>query len=327
MVNINRRNFIKFGSALGVATAIAPSSVFAIGKIEKVSYATLKTGVSVIFNEFLKEKRPDLDNGLDINIVDEYTSVSGYYNDFISGAFELGIGSWDTYLKMYRMGVPVQMATSITTGSMINIVTHENGPSSIEELKGKTIAGIVASGAFNICAGVIKEVYGLELGKDIYVQNVPSPAQAMTLLMSGNVDAALSWEPNISSAMGRVPGMRVIYNLGESYEKSAGVFMPYFSLALHKDAVKRNSSIARKVHNTFASINAQINNNPMEAFEIAAPHLSVKPEVLMDAYNAGRLQFKSTSMSNASDGPALVRKVNRFALSDNAEIDNDFFSL
>lgn len=324
-MTINRRNFMKSSLALGATTVLAGGPVFAQASPIKLSYATLKTGVSVIINEYLKVKRPDLDNGLEIEITNEYTSVSSYYSDFISGTFELGIGAWDTYLRMYAKGVPARLVTSLTTGTMINIVTREGGPESVADLKGGSVAGIAASGAFNMCKAALRDLHGIELGEDVTVRNVPSPAQAMTMLLSGNVDAALSWEPNVSAAMFRMEGLRTIFNLGEEYEEKRGAILPYFSIAVREEALARNAEIAKRLHATFALLIDQINANPMEAFEIAAPHLNVDPGVLMGAYEAGRLQFTSKSMLEP-EGRTLVRAAQAFVDDQNGAIEDGFFA-
>lgn len=322
-MSITRRKFVGSGIALGALPLLGAGPVFAAEDRISLTYATLKTGVSVIINENLKAKRPDLDNGLDIQITNDYTSVSSYYSDFISGTFELGIGAWDTYLRMFEKKVPTQLVSSITTGTMINIVAREDGPKSVDELKGKTIAAIAASGAYNMCKAVLQDTHGLELGKDIKIQNVPSPAQAMTLLMSGNVDAALSWEPNVSAAMARMKGLQPIFNLGEAYQKSQGLELPYFAIALRDEAVKRNPEVAKRLNATFAQLSDQINANPMEAFTIAAPELNIEPEVLMRAYEAGRLKFVTHSMLEPQ-GRDLVRKAQEFA--ESTTIADGFFA-
>ncbi|WP_417597344.1 ABC transporter substrate-binding protein [Pararhodobacter oceanensis] len=324
-MTISRRAFVQTGLLAAATPLISTPAVFAQSGRIQLNYATLKTGVSVIINEYLKHKRPDLDNGLEINITNEYTSVSSYYSDFISGTFELGIGAWDTYLRMYKRGVPTSLATTITTGTMINIVTRDDGPSSVEELRGKTVSAIAASGAFNMCKSTMQDLYDLELGEDITVQNVPSPAQAMTLLMAGNVDAALSWEPNVSAAMSRMPGLRTIFNLGQEYEEAKGMELPYFAFALRNEAIERNAETAALVHATFAQLMDQINADPMDAFTIAAPELNVEPEVLMQAYEAGRLQFSSHSMQQP-EGRQLVREAQAFIDADDAEIDDAYFA-
>ncbi|WP_458792995.1 ABC transporter substrate-binding protein [Yoonia sp. MH D7] len=324
-MTISRRTFVQTGLAASAAPLIGAPAVFAQDANIKLSYATLKTGVSVIVNEYLKAKRPDLDNGLEIDITNEYTSVSSYYSDFISGTFELGIGAWDTYLRMYERGVPCSLVTTITTGTMINIVTAEDGPSSIEELRGKSIAGIAASGAFNMCKSALRNIHGIELGEDITVQNVPSPAQAMTLLLAGNVEGALSWEPNVSAAMSRMDGLRSIFNLGREYQDAEGAEMPYFGFALRNEAIEREADAAARVHATFAQLMDQINADPMDAFTIAAPELNVEPEVLMGAYESGRLDFSSHSMLEPA-GRDLVRKTQAFVDAENGEIVDGFFA-
>ena len=324
-MTFTRRKFVKTGLVAATTPLITTPAVFAQGNNVKLSYATLKTGVSVIINEFLKAKRPDLDNGLEIDITNEYTSVSSYYSDFISGTFELGIGAWDTYLRMHGKGIPVSLATTITTGTMINIVTRADGPSTVEELKGKSVSGIAASGAFNMCKSALRNIYGLEMGEDITVQNVPSPAQAMTLLLAGNVDAALSWEPNVSAAMSKMEGLRTIFNLGDEYRKAQGADLPYFGFGVRHEAIERDPDVGARVHATFSQLMDQINADPMDAFKIAAPHLNVDPSVLMGAYEAGRLQFSSQSMLKP-EGRAQVRQAYKFVKGEDATIEDAYFA-
>lgn len=323
-MSVTRRSFVQAGLALGATPLIAGMPALAANGRTRLTYATLKTGVSVIINEYLKAKRPDLDNGLDIDIVSEYTSVSSYYSDFISSTFELGIGAWDTYLRMHRKGVPARLATSVTTGTMISIVTREGGPSTVEELKGRSLAATASAGAFTMCKAAIGELHGIDLGKDVTVQNVPSPAQAMTLLLAGNVDAALSWEPNVAAAMARAEGLHPIFNLGQQYRAKQGAIMPYFSFAVRDEALQRDPEIGARVHATFAQLVDQINADPAEAFAIAAPHLNVEPEVLETAYDSGRLEFLSQSMI-APEGRELVRKVQAFMEPEDGAIGDDFF--
>ncbi|BBU57243.1 hypothetical protein KU6B_35080 [Mameliella alba] len=324
-MTLTRRQFAGTGLALAATPFLGSGPLLAQGNRTKLTYATLKTGVSVIINENLKAKRPDLDNGLEIDITNEYTSVSSYYSDFISGTFELGIGAWDTYLRMHRKSVPAKMATTFTTGDMINIVSRQDGPSSVEGLHGKSLSGIAASGAFNMCKSAIANIYGMKLGKDVVVQNVPSPAQAMTLLMAQNVDAALSWEPNVSAAMAKIDTLRPIFNLGDEYHAATGKVLPYFGCAVRDEAIERDGDIAGKVHATFAQLMDQINADPMEAFTIAAPHLNLDPEVLMGAHEAGRLKFESYSML-ADTGRDLIRQAQAFIDKDGAEIQDGFFA-
>lgn len=324
-MTLTRRQFAGAGLVLTATPFLGSAPLLAQGNRTTLTYATLKTGVSVIINEYLKEKRPDLDNGLEINITNEYTSVSSYYSDFISGTFELGIGAWDTYLGMHKRSVPATMATTFTTGDMINIVTHQDGPSSVEELEGKSISGIAASGAFSMCKSAIGNIYGLDLGEDVTVQNVPSPAQAMTLLMARNVDAALSWEPNVSASMSKVDSMRPIFNLGEAYQEATGKVLPYFGCAVRDEAAERDPEIAAKVHATFAQLMEQLNADPMEAFAIAAPQLNLEPEVLMEAHEAGRLKFESYSMIEP-EGRELIRDAQAFIDKEDPEISDGFFA-
>jgi NitT/TauT family transport system substrate-binding protein len=322
-MKLTRRNALKAGAAFTAAPFINSSVVFAQER-PKLTYATLAGGVSTIINEYLKVKRPDLDNGLELEIISEYTSVSSYYSDLISGTFELGIGAWDTFLRMHRREVPVRLAATMTTGTMINILASEGGPASVDELKGRTIAAIASSGAYNMCLSTISKLNGITLGEDVEVQNVPSPFEALTLVMSGNVDAGVSWEPSVSIAMARDEKLRPIFNLGEAYKEANGLDMPYFGFAVRQEALDRDAEIAAKLQATFGTLAEQMNANPMEVFELTAPALKTEASVLMSAYEAGRLEFTSEAMSSDA-GRASIRTAQAFLDEADANIDDSFF--
>jgi NitT/TauT family transport system substrate-binding protein len=298
-----RRRVLQTGATVGAGLGLGAIGLPAILRgqtIPKVNYVTLSTGFSVIVNEYMGAKRFDLKNQVDLSVTNSYTSVANYYNDFAAGTFDLAIGSWDTYAEMYRRGVPIKLVCTATTAHLINIVAAKDGPTELSGLKGKTMAATLASGSYKLSKMVIKDFWGIELEKDVTVENVPSPAQSITLVMADRAAAGLSWEPNISVGLARVPGMKAIFNLGAAYRERTGQELPFFTYAAHSSALKAAPDIAARIAKSFADCIAAIEADPSEAIALAAPKMKVDPAVLRLAFDSGRLKFDVKAMSQPS---------------------------
>lgn len=320
-MSITRRHILQAGAA---STSLCFAPYVHAQARTNVRYATLNAGISVIFDEYLKAKRFDHKHGLNIELATAYTSVPSYYSDFIAGSFDLAIGAWDSFKGMSDKGVPVKLASIFTTADIINIVAGKNGPQSATELKGRPLAAVVATGSYNMCRAVLKNAYGVELGKDMPVQNVPNPVQAVAMVVSGNVDAALSWEPNIISAFEKVPDLKAIFNLGREYESKQKRPLPYFGLAVRKEAIARDADLAKRVDATCRDLVAAINADPSEIYGIAAPKLGLKVADMIKAHEAGRLKFLNLSMLN-EDGREAIRAAQAYIDEKNPKINPDFF--
>ena len=321
-MSLTRREILRTGTAGGASLCLAPYVRAQSRSV--VRYATLNAGISVIFDECLKAKRFDLKHGVEIQLATAYSSVPSYYSDFIAGSFDLAIGAWDSFKGMSDKGVPVKLASIFTTGDIINIVAGKNGPNSVAELRGRPLAAVVATGSYNMCRAVLKSGYGIELGKDMPVQNVPNPVQAVAMLSSGNVDAALSWEPNIIGAAEKQPDIHSIFNVGREYQLKQGRPLPYFGLALRNEIIARDHDLPERIDATCRDLVAAINADPEEIYGIAAPKIGLKVADMIKAHEAGRLRFLNLSMLN-DDGREAIRAAQAFIDDKNPTVRADFF--
>jgi NitT/TauT family transport system substrate-binding protein len=296
-----RRLFLKAmasqGLALGVAsTSIWSRQVFAQGNVLK--WANLTPGFTLLITRYIQEKKLDEKNGFQFASPITYTSVGTYYQDFVTGRFDVCIGTWDTFAARYLAGVPVQLVCTITTGDMINMIATADGPNNVNELAGKTVAALQSSGTYRLTKALIKEYHGFDLEKVATVQNVNNPAAAVTLVMANRADAALSWEPNISAALKRVPTLKVIYSTGGEYREKTGLDLPYFAVGIRKEISAKNPHIARNIDSAFADCLAGIVGNVDEAVEIGGAGTRIPADVLKLAISSDRLRFKHGSMTD-----------------------------
>ena len=173
---------------------------------------------------------------------------------------------------------------------------------------------------------MLKNSYGIELGKDVSIQNVPNPVQAVAMLVAGNVEAALSWEPNIISAFEKVPDLRVIFNLGHEYESKQKRAAALFRSGVAQGSLcARDPDIAKRIDATFRDVVNGINADPAGAYAIAAPKLGLKTADMVKAHEAGRLKFLSLSMLQ-ENGRDAIRAAQAYMDEKNPKINPDLFA-
>lgn len=307
MDGISRRRFLRTATAGGIAAAgLGLGLPVARAAGMPASWANLTPGFTLLITQYMQAKKLDEKNGVQLGAPITYTSVGTYYQDFVTGRFDVCMGTWDTFAARYLAGVPMELVCTITTGDMINIIASANGPNNVKELAGKTVAALQSSGTYRLTKALIKEYSGVDLEALAKVQNVDNPAAAVTLVMADRADAGLSWEPNISSALKRVPTLKVIYNTGVEYRAKTGLDLPYFAVAIRKELSARNPHIARNINKAFADCLAGIMGNVDEAVEIGGAGTRIPADVLKLAVSSGRMVFKHGSMTDPSARKSIM---------------------
>ncbi len=299
-LHTNRRRFLAGSSVAMGAAAVGAPAVLRGQDVPRVRYVTFATGYNVVLNEWMAAKRYDLKRGVNIDVVNSYSSVSNYYNDLTAGTFDLGIGSWDTFAQRYLAGVPLKLVCTINNYDILRVVALEGGPASMKDLTGKTLGATLSSGAYRIMKLAARDFHQIELEKQVKVQNVESPAAAVTMVMGGAIDAGQSWEPNISVGESKEPKLRSIYNLGEDFLKNAGFAMPYFGFALRKEIAEKYPGVGQKIAASMTDCINGVMANLDEAVNLAAPKMKVDPAVLKKAFTSGRLVFRPGAMTDST---------------------------
>jgi NitT/TauT family transport system substrate-binding protein len=332
MRTFTRRSALKATAAAGLATiglrgawAAAPAA----GASIDVSWASINPGsFTTLVMEYMRKRQLDKKHGVTFSAPHVYTSVNTYYNDFVVGNYDMCMGSWDTFASRYQSGVPLQFVCAFTTGNMINILVPANGARTLEELKGKTIAATQATGTYRVTRALLKDISGLDIEKDMKVQNVDNPAAAVTLVMIDRADAVLVWEPNTSAALAKSPDVRVLYSAGDEYRKKTGSELPYFGVAVRKELLARVPEVAKRLDGAFAECVAGIMQDIDTAVDLVGPNAGVDQEVLRSAMKSGRLQFKHFSMADDA-GRGSVKAASEMLVGNKVldrRVDDGFFA-
>lgn len=295
---LSRSTFIRATTALAGASAAGFPNIILAAEMPRVKYQTLSTGFGVILNDALVANRFDLKHGVQIDITGTQPSLTPYFNDFIAGTTDIAIGGWDAFAQRYLAGAPIHLITTLTTAGMTGVIAGAKGPASPEDLKGKTVAGVLSSGTYRLVAAALRDFRGVDLQKNATVQNVESPATAVTFVIANRADAAVSWEPNLSVGVAREPSLKVIYDAGSDFEKHLGVKMPFFALAARKDVLTKYPGIGEKLAAAFGDAIRWINANQGAAIADSAAKMDVAPAALKLGFSAGRFTFEAGSMAD-----------------------------
>src|ERR1700761_4883375 len=196
---------VMLGGAAACASLAMPNIIRA-QDLPHIRFSLLATGFSVLFSDYLLSNKLDRKNGFILDSTGTFVSVSAYYNDFVTGGFDFGFGTWDTFAARYMAGVPLRLLGNLVSANMVSIVASADGPRSLQELPGKALTAAAFTGTFRLTKAFLKEFNGLDLDSQVTLQNVDNPATAVTLVMANRADAALSWEPNISIGLHKAPG-------------------------------------------------------------------------------------------------------------------------
>ncbi len=304
----SRRRFLQTAAAGGLAAATGMGAGIRAARAANVqaSWANLAPGFTILITQYMRAKKLDEKNGIQLSAPTTYTSVGTFYQDFVAGRFDVCMGTWDTFAARYLAGVPLELVCTITTGDMINIVASAKGPNNVKELAGKTVAALQSSGTYRLTKALIKEYDGVDLETLATVQNVDNPAAAVTLVMADRADAGLSWEPNISSAIKRVPTLKVIYNAGVQYRAKTGLDLPFFAVAIRKELAAKNPQAARNIDRAFGDCLAGIVANVDEAVQIGGDGTKIPADVLKLAVSSGRMVFKHGSMTDPAARKSIL---------------------
>ncbi len=190
------------------------------GTVEVVG-VTLKSGLSTFD---VVEADPGIMEGTGVNITILRVNVPPQVIDALTrGDAQLAV-------------LPVELAgLAMEKGADVYIVALDNqmnqailtrpgtGVESPRDLAGKKVAAVVGSGTYALFTAFMKELYGYTVGPegaDIIIVNLP-PANVIDALVSGEVDAAVIWEPLVSKAVVE-EGMVIVANFTDLWRQYSG---------------------------------------------------------------------------------------------------------
>ncbi|ABD86425.1 ABC transporter substrate-binding protein [Rhodopseudomonas palustris] len=326
MNGLTRRDFA-FGSA--AAAALLAAGRPALAADVAVRWASLQPGFTVLPVQYILANKLGQKHGLTLPDPAPYTAVSTYYNDFVAGNYDVCIGSWDTFAARHQAGVPIKYLCTITDANMIALLAPKSGVADVTQLRGKTIAALQSTGTYRMVRALIKEGSGLDIEKDATIQNVDNPAASVTLVMADRADAALSWEPNITTGLVKKPDLRVIFKAGDAYHKIGEGDLPYFGVGIRQELLDKNPGIAAKIAAVFEDCLKGINADTAKAVDLFGAKTGVANDILKEAMGSKRLTFNFRPMSDPASRKSVLKASEFLARNGllTKPVDDSFFAI
>jgi NitT/TauT family transport system substrate-binding protein len=308
MGKLTRRDVVLGGgTSAGVIAGFPAPAILRAQETVTAKWATATPGFTVVFYDYIRDNRLDQKYGLRFPEPILNSSIGTLFNDFVAGSYELMIASWDPILVRQQAGVPCQLLCTLMTADMIGIVATKSGPAGVADLKGKTIAAPQQSGVYRMTRAFLKEFDNVDIEAVAQVQNADNPAQGVTLVIADRADAAVAWEPMISSGMVRRPDLKVIYNAGEVFRAKTSLDLPYFCVNVRKELLDRAPGMSTKLNAMFAECVAGIEANFDQVADKYAARALIDADVLKSAKRAGRLRFKYGAASNPTTQKTITK--------------------
>lgn len=215
------------------------------------------------------------DNDLDVEMT-SFNTDADLSAAFASGSVDVANVATHTAMILIESGVPIKVVLVEDVSTTADAILAGNGIESVEDLRGKSVAyeqGTTSDLLLNYALDSV----GLTLAD---ITPVPLPASnAGAALIAGQVDAAVTYEPYITTATQDSSEVRVLYTAGEEPGLISDVLIVSDTFAAdHPDAV-------RGLVNAWGQSVDFYNENTDEARAIIAAGVGEDAEALATAFD------------------------------------------
>jgi len=231
------------------------------GPVEKV---TIGVGVAPLSLPIwvAENKGYFADNGLDVEIK-EYPSGKAAVGDLIDGKVDMATITEFGFMSKSFDEKDIRIVSSITTANINSLVANKNsGIEEISDLKGKRIATVSGTEAEFFLVTFL-------LFNDISTDDVEiihlKPDDLVQSVSSGEVDAALIWEPYIYEIKTNLGENAIIWH-GQSGQST------YWLLSSKEDFITKNPEIVKRTLKALLQAEEFVKTKEAEAKAILVSH-------------------------------------------------------
>lgn len=271
----------------------APAAKTTAASAAPQSNAQLKTlnvgylpnnGHALIF--IAKEKGYFEKEGLDVNLFQFQNSAEGT-NAIIAQKIDVG-GFGLTPLIFVSKGANETIIGGLDGDAAGLVVTADKADQyknlttfkDLAVFKGKTIATVRASTGDIHFRDALTQA-GLDLKKDVTLQELANPQLVLDAVKAGKVDAGLVWTPYMEQAQSQ--GFKVVLYTGDLYPNH-----PCCRIAVLTDNLNSNRDTYVKFDRALIESYKWLKENPDASVDVVAKYVNVNRSVLQDAMTNGK---------------------------------------
>lgn len=231
------------------------------GELVDVSMAFCTwTGYSPMFIAKEKGYFEEAGINMDIQIIED---ESTYASLLTNNSIQFLATAQDPNIKMFANGTPSRYVLTMDASNGADGLVASADIKTLDDLKGKSVALDKSASSYYFFLQALENGSSLT-EDDIDVMDMGDTTQAGLAFMSGNVDAAIMWEPELSEALETVDGAHALATSADYPDTILD------SLVVNESYAAENPDIVAAVEEAWYKAVDFLNENPDEAYELMA---------------------------------------------------------
>ena len=202
------------------------------------------------------------DAGINMNI-EIIEDESTYAALLVQGSVQFLATAQDPNIKMFANGAPSRYVLAMDASCGADGLVTTADIQSLDDLKGKTLALDTAASSYYFFLTALEDASNLK-EEDITLAEMSDTTEAGLAFMSGQVDAAIMWEPELSEALDSVEGAHALVTSADYPETILD------SLVVTDSYAKEHPEVVEAVSEAWYKAVDYLNENPEEAYELMA---------------------------------------------------------
>lgn len=202
-----------------------------------------------------------------------------------SGAIQISVVPVQAAANLYNRGFPIRLANVMTNG-LLYVISEDASITSIADLAGRSMAVPFRGDTPEIILGQLFDHHGIDPEADTEITYAATPLEAMQLLLSGRVEAALTAEPSTTAGVlrGRMAGKEVsrVINIQDAWGEMTGEapVLPQAGLAVTLPFLEENGDAMPGILGALETATAQVLADPANAVGYATEVLGMPAPLL-----------------------------------------------
>lgn len=283
------------------ASASSPAPASGAGVVISYGYQPGQAQIVIAQQQGLLEKEFGKD-GITFEL-SKFASGPALISAITGGSLDFGQVGDQPAIQAKANNVDIKAIGVYTTTEKANglIVSAKSSIAKIEDLKGKKVGVTIGSTGQQLLYIYLKSV-GLKPA-DIQQVNL-QPGDIVAALVSGNIDAAVTWEPYITLSVAKGAAKQIVDGTG--YKKEVDVIVGTSKF------LQTNPDVTARILKVLDEAQKWIADNRDEALAIVAKDAGLDPAALAPAYNKVNLDIRLTDedIQSVRDTEAFLKENN-----------------
>lgn len=247
-----------------LVTALAVSMLTGCGAKKKTNDVSMAfctwTGYAPMFIAKEKGYFEEAGINMDIQVIED---ESTYTSLITNGSVQFLATAQDPNIKMYANGADSRYVLAMDASNGADGLVATADIQSLDDLAGKKVALDKSASSYYFFLTALENGSSLT-EDDIDVLDMGDTTEAGLAFMSGNVDAAIMWEPELSEALESVDGAHAVVTSADYPETILD------SLVVNTKFAKENPDVVKAVEEAWYKAIDFMRENPDEAYELMA---------------------------------------------------------